>query len=238
MVVVVVVVVVVLRAAAEFQHLDMISKFSCAFSLFFRTSPPQPTLPFFRMELGNGSQVPPPSPRAAPESQRVVRNARATAPGAQWLCASAVSQTTARGFEPLRAEPNGFRVHHLNHSVTLSYRVSWHTLQTSKIASHLCCYQLTTNKTSLLSTLQGLLGSAAEEQCCQSFAMSEGHFWEVKLDIVFVCHAFKNHVQLGTWCSGITPAQHAGGPGLNPQCVHLLHGTTLWRRQNKPHTKH
>ena len=59
-----VVVVVVLRAAAEFQHLDMISKFSCAFSLFFRTSPPQPTLPFFRMELGNGSQVPPPPPPA------------------------------------------------------------------------------------------------------------------------------------------------------------------------------
>ena len=29
--------------------------------------------------------------------------------------------TTARGFEPLRAEPNGFLVHHLNHSVTLSW---------------------------------------------------------------------------------------------------------------------
>ena len=28
--------------------------------------------------------------------------------------------TTARGFEPLRAEPNGFLVHHLSHSVTLS----------------------------------------------------------------------------------------------------------------------
>ena len=28
---------------------------------------------------------------------------------------------TARGFEPLRAEPNGFLVHHLNHSVTLSW---------------------------------------------------------------------------------------------------------------------
>ena len=27
---------------------------------------------------------------------------------------------TAKGFEPLRAEPNGFLVHHLNHSVTLS----------------------------------------------------------------------------------------------------------------------
>ena len=26
----------------------------------------------------------------------------------------------ARGFEPLQAEPNGFLVHHLNHSVTLS----------------------------------------------------------------------------------------------------------------------
>ena len=26
----------------------------------------------------------------------------------------------------------------------------------------------------------------------------------------------------GTWCSGITPAQHAGGPGFNPQCVHIL----------------
>jgi hypothetical protein len=32
------------------------------------------------------------------------------------LCA----KPTARGFEPLRAEPNGFLVHHLNHSVTLS----------------------------------------------------------------------------------------------------------------------
>ena len=35
------------------------------------------------------------------------------------LCA----KTTARGFEPLRAEPNGFLVHHLNHSVTLSCRM-------------------------------------------------------------------------------------------------------------------
>ena len=25
----------------------------------------------------------------------------------------------------------------------------------------------------------------------------------------------------GTWCSGITPAQHAAGPGLNPQHVHF-----------------
>jgi hypothetical protein len=26
----------------------------------------------------------------------------------------------------------------------------------------------------------------------------------------------------GTWCSGITPAQHAGGPGFNPQRVHHI----------------
>ena len=28
-------------------------------------------------------------------------------------------------------------------------------------------------------------------------------------------------MSMGTWCSGITPAQHAGGPGLNPQNVQL-----------------
>ena len=26
----------------------------------------------------------------------------------------------------------------------------------------------------------------------------------------------------GRWCSGITPAHHAGGPGFNPQCAHVL----------------
>ena len=31
------------------------------------------------------------------------------------------TKTTARGFEPLRAEPNGFRVHLLNRSDTLSW---------------------------------------------------------------------------------------------------------------------
>ena len=40
------------------------------------------------------------------------------------------SKTTARGFEPLRAEPNGFRVHLLNRSDTLSYvhRRLWFSL--------------------------------------------------------------------------------------------------------------
>ena len=31
-----------------------------------------------------------------------------------------LTKTTAKRFEPLRAEPNGFLIHHLNHSVTLS----------------------------------------------------------------------------------------------------------------------
>ena len=31
----------------------------------------------------------------------------------------------------------------------------------------------------------------------------------------------------GTWCSGITPAQHAGGPGFNPQRVQF---DLIWQR--------
>ena len=53
----------------------------------------------------------------------------------------------------------------------------------------------------------------------------------------------------GTWCSGITPAQHAGGPGFNPQRVHEClpdsisqHGARLvpagnvwfWKRMHQP----
>ena len=32
-------------------------------------------------------------------------------------------------------------------------------------------------------------------------------------------HCIGHRYQLGTWCSGITSASHAEGPGLNPQCV-------------------
>jgi hypothetical protein len=42
---------------------------------------------------------------------------------------------------------------------------------------------------------------------------------------LYVCtaaHAYQDAAhRKGTWCSGITPAQHAGGPGFNPQRVHL-----------------
>jgi hypothetical protein len=40
------------------------------------------------------------------------------------MWANVRSIATARGFEPLRAEPNGFLVHHLSHSVTLSSDIS------------------------------------------------------------------------------------------------------------------
>jgi hypothetical protein len=32
---------------------------------------------------------------------------------------------------------------------------------------------------------------------------------------------FNKLLQLGTWCSGITSASHAEGPGFNPLCVHI-----------------
>ena len=45
--------------------------------------------------------------------------------------------TTARGFEPLRAEPNGFLVHHLSHSVTLSWKLG-HLHALEKIPAGVC----------------------------------------------------------------------------------------------------
>ena len=65
------------------------------------------------VEVPSGHQ--PDSPR--PWSSRSPATAHCVSCVAGYrLCA----KPTARGFEPLRAEPNGFLVHHLNHSVTLS----------------------------------------------------------------------------------------------------------------------
>ena len=53
--------------------------------------------------------------------------------------------STARGFEPLRAEPNGFRVHHLSHSVTLSVNKCMdksNTLYSTPNSFSLTCWQL------------------------------------------------------------------------------------------------
>ena len=33
---------------------------------------------------------------------------------------------------------------------------------------------------------------------------------------------------MGTWCSGITSASHAEGPGFKSQCVHFCLGFDVW----------
>ena len=48
------------------------------------------------------------------------------------------SKTTPKGFEPLRAEPNGFLVHHLNHSVTVSLMVMPNMMTITIITIELC----------------------------------------------------------------------------------------------------
>ena len=42
-------------------------------------------------------------------------------------------------------------------------------------------------------------------------------------NIVAQHNVSRKSLSTGTWCSGITPAQHAGGPGVNPQRVHMYH---------------
>ena len=41
----------------------------------------------------------------------------------------------------------------------------------------------------------------------------------------------------GTWCSGITSASHAEGPGFNPQCVHLLRRALTFSLRARDHAK-
>ena len=54
--------------------------------------------------------------------------------------------STARGFEPLRAEPNGFRVHHLSHSVTLSTMGDdLDDRQSQRMPNHLLCMRANEN---------------------------------------------------------------------------------------------
>ena len=45
-------------------------------------------------------------------------------------------KTTPKGFEPLRAEPNGFLVHHLSHSVTLSLKKWFHSRSDHMRSTH------------------------------------------------------------------------------------------------------
>ena len=46
-------------------------------------------------------------------------------------------------------------------------------------------------------------------------------------------HTHGLRIPRGTWCSGITSASHAEGPGFNPQCVHYA-ATQSLRFHSRP----
>ena len=50
-------------------------------------------------------------------------------------------KTTLKGFEPLRAEPNGFPVHHLSHSVTVSLPIPSCRLRCVPGRARPCCME-------------------------------------------------------------------------------------------------
>ena len=55
-----------------------------------------------------------------------------------------------------------------------------------------------------------------------SLSMAATRRGSIGLYVCTAAHAYQDAAhRKGTWCSGITPAQHAGGPGFNPQRVHL-----------------
>ena len=47
--------------------------------------------------------------------------------------------------------------------------------------------------------------------------------------IYFVSCPTSFHLPRGTWCSGITSAPHAEGPGFKSQCVHVQKPARMWR---------
>ena len=101
------------------------------------------------------------------------------------------TDATARGFEPLRAEPNGFLVHHLNHSVTLS--TPW-----------MC---------------DACILSRCSWVVLRITCVEKNHFVGADtLAIVVVCSSSlraKVFTVSAAWSSGMILAQGARGPGFN-----------------------
>jgi hypothetical protein len=60
---------------------------------------------------------------------------------------------------------------------------------------------------------QSVCSSCRWEIMEQQFIMFHGGYVSVS--------CLKQLLQVGTWCSGITSASHAEGPGFNPLCVHI-----------------
>ena len=110
-------------------------------------------------------------------------------------------KTTARGFEPLRAEPNGFLVHHLNHSVTLS--TPW-----------MC---------------DACILSRCSWVVLRITCVEKNHFVGANtLAIIVVCSSSlraKVFTVSAAWSSGMILAQGARGPGFNSRSSPLAaHG--------------
>jgi hypothetical protein len=102
------------------------------------------------------------------------------------------TKATARGFEPLRAEPNGFLVHHLNHSVTLSVA----TLCIPAFHRHGCVIMATSSQSTRF---------PAHPLYCD--LPRHPHLASMTCDVSFKASA--------AWSSGMILAQGARGPGFN-----------------------
>ena len=124
-----------------------------------------------------------------------------------WVCGSKLQILRSRELSPCQK---------MNHRLPLMLRHAVGVCEVSEEfhnvlwASPIGC--------SLCDELHGVAVSARQTSMC-------GHVAEWR----HLCSASRrrmgqssNQVSLGTWCSGITPAQHAGGPGFNPQRVHIL----------------
>ena len=74
----------------------------------------------------------------------------------------------------------------------------------------------------LMSAEGGWLWARAMGRTCQA-RDGVGGGWRRGGSSFRLTAALMKSCRVGTWCSGIAPAQHAGGPGFNPQRVHTAY---------------
>ena len=101
------------------------------------------------------------------------------------------------------------------------------TAQTSTSWYHTLIFSvnlMTGNIVTVAVLAQGTHWPVADLQACSSiWLLVVMKKWMTQPNVVsLTCTQEKTNVLLGTWCKGITPAQHAGGAGFNPQCVHFI----------------
>ena len=122
-----------------------------------------------------------------------------------WALAASGINPTARGFEPLRAEPNGFLVHHLSHSVTLSM-LSCKTGRLAERASHPSRIPYPSTSSSIAHS-EGSRPSGWTGHCW----LAQGHTFSG--DLVLVTEGFQTGY-IAQWLERLTADQQV--PGSNP----------------------